>query len=141
MSKLPEITVSFNDFDRLSSLLSHTHPDNSVAGQLLEELDRANIVPHERLQKNTVCMNSKIRFRNDTDDTVYEKFLVYPHEVIGSTDNISILTPAGTALLGLRVGDSIEWALTDSRKMKIVLLDVIQPTGLAALNNRQQALS
>jgi regulator of nucleoside diphosphate kinase len=131
MPPLPEINIPLNDFNRLSSLLNHTNPTDLVSEGLFDELDRANIVPREQLPENVVCMNSKIRFRNELTGKVYEKALVYPNEVMESPDNISILTPAGTALLGLGAGDSIEWPLADKRTIKIVLLEVIQPANSA----------
>jgi regulator of nucleoside diphosphate kinase len=35
--------------------------------------------------------------------------LAYPKDMDGNAGKISILTPVGTALLGLKVGDSIRW--------------------------------
>ena len=39
----------------------------------------------------------------------HERVLTLPHETQTVSDAISILTPAGAALLGLKVGNEIRW--------------------------------
>ena len=54
-------------------------------------------------------MNSEVEFRDNTTGKVHKVLLVYPEEADISERRISVLTPVGTALLGLRTGDSITW--------------------------------
>ena len=54
-------------------------------------------------------MNSRVRFQDtDTHDEL-EVTLVYPKSADVDQGKISVLAPVGSALLGLSVGQSIEW--------------------------------
>jgi regulator of nucleoside diphosphate kinase len=49
---------------------------------------------------------------------------MYPHQLGQSNDAVSVLAPVGAALLGLRMGETIEWPLPNGRlrKLKVVSL-------------------
>jgi regulator of nucleoside diphosphate kinase len=65
-------------------------------------------------------MNSKVRLR-DLDTGEKETYtLVYPHEADASAGRISVLAPVGTAIVGNRVGDVIEWPVPAGlRRLKV----------------------
>ena len=61
--------------------------------------------------------------------------LVYPKDSDGSPENISILAPVGSALLGLSQGDSIEWPKPGGGLMKVRVQEVTyQPERAGALH-------
>jgi regulator of nucleoside diphosphate kinase len=76
---------------------------------LERELRRAQVLPYAKVPRNVVTMNSAVQLRDlDTDEL--EKYeLVYPDDADIDRDRISVLAPVGTAVLGYRVGDVIEW--------------------------------
>ena len=51
-------------------------------------------------------------------------FLVYPNQADISQDKISVLTPIGTALIGLRVGSSITWETRTGEFKRLTVLEV-----------------
>lgn len=110
MKSRPEITVSSVDLDRLYSLLDSL-PKNSIAGldDLEEELSRAKIVKPKDMPPNVVTMNSTVQFVIESTNKEFELTLVYPQNMNSDGKTISILAPVGSALLGLSIGDSIEW--------------------------------
>ncbi|MCC2636858.1 MAG: transcription elongation factor GreAB [Moraxellaceae bacterium] len=124
----PAITISTTDFQRLSTLLEH-HPDNEVADGLREELDRATLLEQAHMPPDVVTMNARARFRNEGSGHEYTIELVYPHEARGDPGRLSILTPAGAALLGLSAGDEIEWPMA-GRQVRLRLMEV--PAGAGA---------
>ena len=66
-------------------------------------------------------MNSKVRLRdlNSGEETVYA--LVFPGMANAGEKAISILAPIGTALLGYREGDVIEWDVpAGTRRLKVL---------------------
>ena len=63
----------------------------------------------EDLPKDVITMNSKILIIMNGNEG--EVTLVYPQEADLIEDKISILSPIGTAILGYREGDTIEWAV------------------------------
>jgi regulator of nucleoside diphosphate kinase len=110
MNSKPKVTVSSLDLDRLEALLAGT-PDRDFPGKaaLQAELDRADVLEPEQMPPDVVTMNSTVRFALQGSDETFSQTLVYPKDADGSADRISILAPVGGALLGLKVGDTIEW--------------------------------
>lgn len=87
---------------------------------LSEELDRAHIVAPKDIPPDVVTMNSRVRLSDASkeEDLIYT--LVFPRDADAEAGKISILAPIGTAILGYKVGDSIEWPVPlGIRKVKI----------------------
>lgn len=110
MTKQPSIIISSLNAERLDNLLENlsdaSHPGKAA---LEAELDRADIVAPEEIPADVVTMNSTVRFVVESSQEPFCLTLVYPNETEGKADRISVLAPVGSALLGLSVGDAIEW--------------------------------
>ena len=88
--------------------------------ELGAELDRATIVEIDKPPQDIVTMNSKVCLKDvDTGkDEIYQ--VVYPEDADIEQNKISILAPIGTAILGYKVGDVIEWKVPAGlRRLKI----------------------
>lgn len=109
MNTLPPITVSTADRDRLFAVLDNFKGDSDQIDYLYDELARAQFVEADAMPKDVVTLGSRLRFRNEASGKEHERVLTLPHETHIFSDAISILTPAGAALLGLKVGDEIRW--------------------------------
>src|SRR5690606_8874145 len=85
-------------------------PPNAFPGRaaLQAEIDRAQIVEPEEVPPDVVTMNSTVRFSIAETGEEFCLTLVYPKDA-GKEDRISLLAPVGSALLGLSVGDVLEW--------------------------------
>ena len=83
--------------------------DKEYLTALEEELDRAEALDSKDIPTDVVTMNSKVRVQDldSGNEMVYS--LVFPRDANIDQNRISILAPLGTALLGYRVGDVIEW--------------------------------
>ncbi len=94
---------------------------------LQEELDRATIVSSEKVPADTVTMNSRVLLRDI--DTLAEMTytLVFPRDADISKGNLSILAPVGTAILGYREGDVIEWEVPAGKRRLIIVKVLYQP--------------
>jgi regulator of nucleoside diphosphate kinase len=102
---LPAITISSLDMDRLDALLEKL-PVNFPGRETLEaELLRADVLEPQDMPSDVVTMNSTVRFTLVQSGVSQTLTLVYPKEADGSAHKVSVFAPAGTALLGLRVGD------------------------------------
>lgn len=124
--KRPEITVSTADLDRLEGLLGDMRAGApEIAEGLRSELDRANIVEPEDMPAGVVTMNSTVRFADEESGKEFERTLCYPEEATGGEDKVSILAPLGSALLGLSVGQRIDWPVPGGRTARIRILDVV----------------
>lgn len=122
MPKRPAITLSIQDRERLYRLLDNHRGDEEVVDHLYEELERANFLETEKMPANVVSLDSKVTFFNEDNNKTYEMTLVMPPKA-SSASTISILSPAGAALLGLKTGDRIEWP-SNGKLLHLRLLDV-----------------
>lgn len=106
----PGIIISTLDAARLEALLDGL-PDHAFPGKeaLEAELARAELVAPDKIPPNVVTMNSTVTFRMLESDKTFSLTLVYPREADTSGTRISVLAPVGSALLGLAIGDEIEW--------------------------------
>lgn len=103
------IFVTDQDFHRLSALVSQSA--GPWAEALEEELGRAHVISQKDIPNNVVTMNSKVVFYDEASGKESEVTLVYPSDADLAAGRISILAPVGIALLGLRVGQSIDWKM------------------------------
>ena len=115
------IVVSDKDYSRIQQLIE-ANP-SPYADALEDELSRATIVP--KAPGDCVAMNSTVSFVDlDTgkDSTVK---LVYPSDADVSKSRISILSPVGSALIGLPVGGHIKWPVQagKARRLKVIGVD------------------
>lgn len=115
----PNITVSTLDIERLEALLETSHNPS-----LQEELARARVVEPEEMPSDVVTMRSQVRFAIDNPPQQLCMTLAYPKDMAELPDGISILTPIGTALLGLKIGDSIDWPRPDGQLTTLRILEV-----------------
>lgn len=121
----PQITVSSLDIERLEALLETLPAGDAAASQaLLDELGRAKVVEPEKMPPNVVTMRSQVRFEIEQPPQQLCLTLAYPKDMAELMDGISILTPIGTALLGLAVGDSIDWPVPDGQLTTLRILDI-----------------
>ena len=118
------IHVTEPDYRRLTGLIEITRNRNGVDREyvnLLEaELERAKIVDPKRIPANVITMRSKVRLKDlvSGESKIYS--LVFPTEANFSAGKISVLAPIGTAILGYKLGDSIEWPVPSGlRKLKV----------------------
>jgi len=106
-----DLHINELDHKRLMRLIEDalngvTEQSNSLRS-LQVELARATVVNAEELPRDVVTMRSRVLIM--LDDEEKEITLVYPNEANLSTGKISILSPVGTAIIGYRVGDVVNW--------------------------------
>jgi len=119
----PKITISRGDCDGLYALIEQEKSE-LINGLLIDELERAEIVESKNLPDNVVRMNSTVTFTMTSTNKTFARKLVYPSDTQES-GTLSILTPVGSALIGLSAGQEIEWPL-DQNRTTIVHIDSIE---------------
>ena len=125
MDHRPPIIVSDLDAARLEKILDSLGGDLSPNWEDLQiELDRAKIVKPEEIPPDVVTMNSTVLFRIEPSNKEFSLTLVYPNDYDLSADKISILAPVGSALLGLREGDTISWPKPGGGVLQVRVLKV-----------------
>lgn len=128
-TRKPAIVLCARDHESLS-LLADRNVDRSpaVCERLYEELDRARIVPQDKLRADIVRMGTTLSYVSEgaASRTVT---LVYPKEADIAAGRISILTPIGVALIGLSEGQSIDWIAPDGSRHRLTLERVLAHGG------------
>jgi regulator of nucleoside diphosphate kinase len=119
-----EIVVTEFDLSRLRNLLEDVKRwnarDRAHVNHLEAELDRADVVLPEDVPCDVVTLNSEITVRDMDSNEEMTFVLVFPSDADVSRQRISILAPIGTAVLGYRIGDTIDWNVPGrTRRMKI----------------------
>jgi len=121
----PSIILSSEDYERLSALANAARKRMPVlAEELADEIERAQVLAKGEHPQHIVCMNSKVEFCDDTTGKVQMVTLVYPDQADISQGKVSVLTPVGTALIGLRTGDSITWDAPNGQGRRLTVLSV-----------------
>ena len=125
MSKEGTIYITTQDQERLAKLIEFTRERNNGSSpdnlnKLEQELDRANVVEPKDVPPDVITMRSTVRLKdlNSGEEMVY--WLAFPTEANFDEGKISILAPIGTALLGYKRGDVIEWQVPSGlRRLKV----------------------
>lgn len=120
-----QIIVSTADYERLTDLANASMERlPEVAQELLDELERAQIVDPSQVPEDVVRMGSTATFKSDDGQTRTFK-LVYPADESLDEHRISIMTPIGTALIGLGKGQSISWTARDGKNHRLTVMKVV----------------
>lgn len=126
MSQKPKITISSLDVERIEDMIDSLG-DESIPGidELLKEIERAEIVDPEKMPNNIVTMNSKVTFQEVNSGKTFSMTLIYPKDQLPDEETISILAPIGSALLGLKEDDQIEWPKPGGGSLLVKIIEVI----------------
>ena len=119
------ILVTQSDMKKLVQLLdlrgTSQARDQQHLEMLAQELERAEVVPSEDIPSDVVTMHSHVLVRDLDSGRETGYTLVFPVDADVNEGKISVLAPIGTALLGYREGDEIEWQVPGGvRQLKVV---------------------
>ncbi|WP_333794313.1 nucleoside diphosphate kinase regulator [Hyphomicrobium sp.] len=129
VNELPQIVVGEGEENRLSTLASSAMSagrSEKVAQVLLSEMERAVVVPDAKVPETVVRMNSRIVFSIDGGEK-REVELVFPGEANIDQGKISVLTPIGSALIGLSSGQAMTVNGADGRPHELTVISVLPP--------------
>jgi regulator of nucleoside diphosphate kinase len=124
----PPLLMSVEDYTRLTALAGVIRIRNPlVARLLLEETDRAEVVPAERVPAGVVAVGSMVEFRDAATGEARRVQVVLPGEADIAEGRISVLSLVGAGLMGLSEGQSIDWPTQDGRLRRLTVLRVEAP--------------
>lgn len=120
----PPIVLTALDRQMLLALLDDvlTTMDRETACFLREEIERADIAPDDVAPNSVVRMGCEVKFVDHAKGRLRRAQLVFPEEA-QSHHCISVLSPIGSALIGLGPGQSICWA-EQGRERSLAVLEV-----------------
>lgn len=103
-------TLNELDHVRIAKLLD---AGNAAHAAMQSLLDNADLVAPAEMAPDVVTMRSRVRVSEVSGADARELTLVYPAEADATRGQVSVLSPIGTALLGLKVGEVGRWPLPD----------------------------
>lgn len=119
----PDIIIAREDHEQLTALALRALGRSPGANVLLEEVERAQVVPGSELPVNVIGMQDTATF--EYDGSRYRDFqLVYPPAADFTNGRISVLTPVGAALIGLSAGQTICWPDHNGGFHRLTLIEV-----------------
>jgi regulator of nucleoside diphosphate kinase len=116
------IEAEADNLARLAASVEDRMPQ--VSELLLEEIARATIHSEASIPPDVVTMLATVQFADASSGRNYSYQLVYPKDADIAAGRISILTPVGAGLIGLREGQSILWPDRDGRERKLTIIKV-----------------
>lgn len=130
MNTKTKICITKYDYTRLKSMVQEYTKTNKVdrnIQDLLGEIERAQKVDSYTIGSSYITMNSifELKKMNELD---FQKFrLVFPEDADTDKNQISVLAPIGTAVLGYKVGDVIKWKVPDGENFFQITNILYQP--------------
>ncbi len=108
-------TIYVTNFDkkRLKNVLPKTtglsRDDAALLKQLENKIDTASIITQKAAPPYLVTMNCQVRVTDLDENQDMDFWLVYPNEASSENDKLSVISDIGVAILGLKVGDEVDY--------------------------------
>ncbi|HMN41067.1 MAG TPA: nucleoside diphosphate kinase regulator [Phycisphaerales bacterium] len=121
------IHVTEGDMHRLRELIMFARGrdgrDQPYLAALESELDRAVVLAREQIAPDVVTMNSRARLRDGV--RTWTITLVFPDLADAESGSISVLAPLGAAILGCRVGQTVDFSVPGGESRSCEILGVL----------------
>ncbi|MDL2219763.1 GreA/GreB family elongation factor [Ruminococcaceae bacterium OttesenSCG-928-O06] len=126
---MPQIMLTSYDKEKLLKTIQvavlNGDIQDAAVRELRNEIGQAAEMEPQEMPADVVTMNTKAILHIDKEDL--EIVLVYPDEADWSKGKLSVLSPIGTAILGYRQGDIVEWSVPSGTAKIEIKKVVYQP--------------
>jgi len=124
----PPVHVSEADYDLIAGLALQTeHRSPGIAAMLFGELDRAKLYTPGALPSDAITIGSSVEYVEERNGQLHRVQIVLPVDANIAEGKISILTPMGAALFGLKEGSTIAWPDLHGTVRHLKIVKVTQP--------------
>ena len=118
-----KVVLSEEDYELLTKHVRPSDkPDNTMS--LAYELGRATVVKKDAVGQDRVKINSTVKIQDLENQLITSLTIVSPDHADMKQHKISVLTPIGSALIGFKEGDEVEWKMPIGIK-KYRILEVL----------------
>ena len=125
MSSLDRTTsvIGVTDFHALSRLALMALANNfDVGPELSEKLENTWVLADDQVSPDTVRLGSAVSY--EVDGHHRKVTLVLPDQVDADEGHLSVLTPIGVALMGLKPGQQGKWQSREGRSHQLTVASV-----------------
>lgn len=121
-SRMPPLVVDAAYYERLRGFARLAMRDApEVAQRLLDEVERADVVPSEQMPSGVVTVGSLVTYQDTETGSIRTVRVVLPAEADVAQQRVSVVSPLGSALIGLSVGQVIDWQIAERERHLRVL--------------------
>ena len=141
---LPPIIIGTHDYDRLTNAAQIARQQGKLydAAFLIAQLQRAAIADPDDIPEGVVSTKSRVTYRLNDDPETVTRVLVHAGDMTWPSAELCVMTPLGTALLGLRVGDRMPFYTSGGQQHEVLVEDVgSSPGGRCALQSPHELLN
>lgn len=119
----PPLIIDAGHYEQLVALAmrSRNHAPE-LARRLLDEIERARVLPSRDMPADVVTIGSEVEFRDEDTGRVETVRIVLPQDASIDERRVSVLAPIGAALIGLAVGQRIDWEVGGGRIRRITVV-------------------
>jgi regulator of nucleoside diphosphate kinase len=136
----PSISIASADFGRLQELALRALTARDPVGHFLfSELERAT-VETAATPPLAVRLDEWVTFRADDGAPRESRVLVLPENFRSSSLHLSVLSPLGAALIGLRPGARMPYRGMDGASHVATVESLSPPDGVVSLRQRRSTL-
>lgn len=114
-----ERTLTQLDHARLRKLVAERHEG------MEELLDGSDVVASRDISGDVVTMNSQVQLAYEKTGEQGNLTLCYPQDAEPGAGFVSVLSPVGSSLLGMRVGASVQWHTPDGQGHEAQIVGIL----------------
>lgn len=129
---VPPIVIAAGDIARLRRLALRALKDaDPIARFLLSELDRATVFEVAAMPDDVVRIDHWVTYRSDRSAAPATRVLARPQDCVNPDVHLSVMSPVGAALLGLRIGARMPYRDDDGAIRIVAVENLTPPPGIA----------
>lgn len=123
--RAPKIVIDADHIAHIEGLAEGAMQRNpDLADRLLDEIGRARIVPSGKMPPDVVSIGNVVTYRDETTGQEKSVSLVYPEDADIDRQRVSVMTPIGVALLGLKEGATFFWNTRGNERRTLTVVRV-----------------
>lgn len=118
------LLIKESDYRSLSEFIKRNRSEATAA--LAGEINKAKVLADDAFPDNVVSLNATVDFFDPALSKESKIMLVLPWQADLTKRKVSILSPVGCALIGLRAGRRFHWPLLNGKRRILEIVRVAQ---------------
>jgi regulator of nucleoside diphosphate kinase len=124
-SQQPARLLTELDHVRISKLLQRPGPSADTLNRVEDLIHSAELVSSYKVPANVVTMYSQVLIADGQTGQQRKLTVCYPHDADAEAGFVSVLSPVGAGLLGLKKGRTASWRTPDGSTASAKIVDIL----------------